>query len=127
MSSFCVVIFNFIVAKKIDFSKTTEWTNLSIERTFLYIERTFLYIERTFLDFQKKFLFSENKAHFRFFYEKCHVSTVFLRQVSSKFYEKCHIIELLHRENYIIKTASGFFSGFAVRNKNNWFNKKLVQ
>ena len=102
MSSFCVVIFNFMIAEKIDFSKTTEWTNLSIERTFLYIERTFLGFLMAFLSFK-------NKAHFRFFYEKCHVSTVFLRQVPSKFYEKCHIIELLHRENYIIKTASGFF------------------
>ena len=92
----------------------SEWTNLSIERTNLSIERTFLGFK--------------NKAHFRFFYEKCHVSTVFLRQVSSKFYEKCHIIGLLYKDkSYIKKTASGFFSGFAVRNKNNWFNKKLVQ
>ena len=62
-----------------------------------------MYAERTFL-------FSENKAHFRFFYETQDVKVIFLRNTGSKFYETQDIIELLYKDfRNIIKTASGFF------------------
>ena len=72
LSSFCVVIFNFMIAEKTDFSKTTEWTNLSIERTFLFFQ---------------------NKAHFRFFRETQDVKVIFPRNTGSKFRETQHIID----------------------------------
>ena len=80
LSSFCVVIFNFIVAEKTDFSKTTEWT---------------------FLSFQMAFLSFKNKTHFRFFRETQDVSTVFPRDTGSKFRETQDIIELLYKDKYL--------------------------
>ena len=80
-------------------------------------------------------MFSENKAHFRFFYETQDVKVIFLRNTGSKFYETQDIIELFNKDFVKYnKDCVLFFSGFCKKSKTivsikrNCFNqKKLFQ
>ena len=83
----------------------TNWTNLSIERTFL---------------------FSENKAFSKKFYETQDVKVIFPRNTGCFFRETQDIIELLYRDKYYNKDRIRFFLVFE-RNKIVSKKKKLFQ
>ena len=122
LSSFCVVIFNFIVAKKSWFYKISERTNLFSENKFCF--RFFPRKVPCLNSFSAKHRMSQ-----QFFYDRYHLTAIFLWQVSSFFYEKYHIIELFNKDKYYKKDCVRFFlvrwSSFFIGLINSYYISKL--